>query len=362
MKNTMVRSGVRGTIAVGCITMLSACREPAAPPPAEPPVAKLITVAGDAQRRSGEYPGTVRAMEDIMLSFLVPGKITTLAVKEGQELQSDGFVARLDDREYRSAVAEAQAQYTLQQTQFVSSKRLYDEGVISKDEFDQKRRDVDVAKSKLERAQKELEDTVLKAPRAGHVARRYVEQGQNVLAKQDVILLQDISNLKVVVSVPEADIVEGQPAKLEQAIERIRATATLSAKPDTAFALTLEEFSTSADPDTRTYTVTFTMPNPTNLMVMPGMTASVRLPESGLRDGMGAIEVPATAVWSDAAGTSCVWVVNGKTMTVQRRVVTLGRVHADVVRIVNGLAAGETIVATGVNLLTDGQIVRKYGN
>jgi len=344
------------------MALLCACREPAAPPPAEPPTAKLITVAGDAQRRVGEYPGTIRAMEDIVLSFLVPGKITALAVKEGQELPRDGFVSRLDDREYRSAVAEAAAQCTLQQTQFASSKRLYDEGVISKDEFDQKQRDIDVAKSKLERAQKELEDTVLKAPRAGHVARRYVEEGQNVLAKQDIVLLQDISRLKVVVSVPEADIVGCQPAKLEQAIERVRATASLPAKPGVEFALTLDEFSTSADPDTRTYTVTFTMPNPTNLMVMPGMTASVHLPESGLREGAGEIEVPATAVWSDAAGTSCVWVVNGAAMTVERRVVTLGRVHGDLVRIVNGLAAGETIVAAGVSLLTDGQIVRKYGN
>ncbi|NLF39943.1 efflux RND transporter periplasmic adaptor subunit [bacterium] len=363
---SMIRS-VTHYVCAACMLALSAgmlasCKKVEAPAPPEVRPAKLFTIGGDAVGRTLNFPGTVRAFDEAELSFLVAGKVIELPVKEGQQLEKGAVVGRLDDREFKSAVAAAQAQYKLAQTQFDSQKALYDKGVISKNDFDKATRDIDVAKSNLETAQKNLEDTVLVAPYAGHAARRYIETRQNVQPKQAVLLLQDIMRLKITVNIPEQDLARGKGAQLEKAVEKARATATLPALPGRTFDLKLHEVSLTADPDTRTYAATFTMHAPTNALVMPGMTANVTLPFSP--DGsvpLESIAVPATAVFSAPSGTSCVWLVNMTDMTVHQQPVVLGDMAGSGVSILGGLAQGDTIVAAGTDRLSEGQKVSKYG-
>ena len=252
----------------------------------------------------------------------------------------------------------ATAQAKLMQTQYASQKELYDKGVISKIEFDKATRDTDVARSNLEKAEKSLGDTLIRAPYAGTVAKRYIEAGQNVQPKQAVVLLQDFTRLKITISIPEQNMARGERVNLEDAIKRVFAIATFPTVPGRTFPLALHEVAMTPDPDTRTYAATFTMPSPTNAAVVPGMTVSVSL-KSSTPSGELATEVPTTAVFTAPSGTSCVWVVT-KDMTVQQRVVTLGEMERGSVRVRSGLAQGETIVAAGVTELTEGAKIKAY--
>lgn len=366
MSTRILNTRVAGLAMLGALTVLTgaltSCKKPVAQPVEQPKMAKIMVVPAAAAVATHEYPGNVRAFDEAELSFVVPGRIVELPVKEGQQLATSALVGRLDDREFKSAVDAALSQSKLQLTRMASSRQLYDKGVISKDEFDLQTRNSDVAKAELETATKNLEDTVLKAPFAGRLARRYAEQGQNVQAKQAVALLQDISRLKLTINVPEQNVARGTSASLEGAIKRVRCIASFPSLPGRTFDLMLHEFSTAADPATRTYAITFAMAVPTNAVILPGMTATVTAPTRiEALAGATAVSVPLTAVWANPAGTSCVWVVNTQTMRVQPRVVTLGEMKGSTVDLRAGLAPGDTIVVAGVNQLADGQLIRSYG-
>jgi RND family efflux transporter MFP subunit len=121
----------------------------------------------------------------------------------------------------------------------------------------------------------------------------------------------------------------------------------------------LKEYSSEADPKTQTYQITLEMPQPEEINVLPGMTATVvGQPPSGekLRDWF---VIPAVAVFADEAGKSNVWVVDKANMTVQRRQVTTGELTGtDGIQIVDGLKSGEKIAVTGVAQLREGMQVR----
>jgi multidrug efflux system membrane fusion protein len=344
---------------MSALGLLSACGKEEAPAPEAVRPAKFFEVPLPQESRTKQYAGTVAAYDEADLSFAVPGTLIDFPVREGGQLTKAEIVGRLDDREYRAKVNASSSEMQLQQTQYDSTKRLYEQGVLSKDDFDRKTRDLTVATSELEQDKKNLEDTVLRAPYPGFVARKYVQEGNNVQAKEPVILLQDISRLKFRVSIPEQDLARGESFGLEAAIKKVTATATLASLPGRTFDLELHSFSTAADPDTRTYDATFWMPAPTNATVMPGMTANVRIPVAGLQGPVGT-RVPIDAVFANPAGTSCVWVVNHDTMTVHERVVSLGEMSAADVAVLGGLEPGETVVSAGASMLSEGEKVYEY--
>ena len=63
--------------------------------------------------------------------------------------------------------------------------------------------------AKLRTATKALEDTELRAPFAGTMARKKVEDFENVLAKQSILVLTDDSSLELKLDVPERDLAGG---------------------------------------------------------------------------------------------------------------------------------------------------------
>jgi multidrug efflux system membrane fusion protein len=64
---------------------------------------KMMTIGAGAAGGTREYPGQVRAAEEIQLSFEVPGRIVELNAREGQATARGALVAALDPRDYEAA-------------------------------------------------------------------------------------------------------------------------------------------------------------------------------------------------------------------------------------------------------------------
>jgi multidrug efflux pump subunit AcrA (membrane-fusion protein) len=77
-------------------------------------------------------------------------------------------------------------------------------------------------------------------------------------------------------------------------------------------------------------------------------------------DAVGSIEVPASALTSDA-GKPAVWVVDPATMLVSLRPIEVERFTPASVVVLNGLATGDVVVTAGVQALRPGQTVRLAG-
>jgi multidrug efflux system membrane fusion protein len=334
------------------------------PPPA-PEVArpvKMMQVGGPAARETREYPGVVKAFQTAEMAFEVPGKIVEFRYKEGAEVPEGAVIARLDPRDYEAQVDSAQAQYDNAKNNYDRAQKLFEEGALAAIERDRRQTALDTADAALREATKALEDTELRAPFSGVLARKLVEDYANVQAKQVVLVLTDDESLEIKLAVPERDL-SGQVSQHrspEQITRRIQPEVLITSMPDRRFPARLTELANTADPETRTFEATFAFDNPPDASILPGMTAKVIIQVPEDRSPSRGILIPATAAVADDEGNAFVWVVDTDTMTVSPRPVQLGPLTGDDVVVREGLEGGETIATSGVQQLRDGMAVRRF--
>jgi RND family efflux transporter MFP subunit len=343
---------IAGLILAGCE------QEPPPPPQAVRPV-KILSVGDTEGTRVRDYPGTIRAAQTAEMAFEVPGRITEFLVKEGDQIAQGAVLAKLDPRDYVAERNKQQANLRKAQADLTRSQNIFkeDPGAISKEKIDADKRALGVAEANVAQADKAVEDTALVAPFSGLMARKLVEDFQNVKAKQPVLILQDLSHLEIEISVPERDMTRRQKLPSPDALtERIKPRVVISSVPDREFPARVKEMATTADPTTRTFQVKLTFERPDDVNVLPGMTARVIVEPAG-----GAVLLlPSHATRADADGKPYVWVVDPATMTVSRRPVELGNLTGGSVEIVSGLEKGEQVAISGVKQLVQGMEVRRY--
>ncbi len=205
--------------------------------------------------------------------------------------------------------------------------------------------------AKLKEAKDALEDTYLRASFEGLVAARYVENFQNVQAKQPIVALQDVSEIEIVVDVPESFL-----SLSKEDIDQVKARFPVA--PGREFEVSTKEFRTEADPVTQTYKATLAMPRPEELIILPGASAMVDVHVKPTADeASGHFLVPITAVF-DEGGKHYVWIVNRSEMTVGRRQVTVGNPSGESIEVTSGLEKGDMIATAGVHHLDDGVKIR----
>jgi RND family efflux transporter MFP subunit len=202
----------------------------------------------------------------------------------------------------------------------------------------------------------QLQDCTLRAPYDGVIAQRFVEEGQNVRAKDPIVRFQDIEEIEIAVDVPEtvmaADIRLADIEQLE---------AEISGLPGLRFPVRIHEMAQVADPTTQTFNVRVAMAMPPGLRILPGMTATVTMAyrKANILDHR--IMVPITAISQTPKGETVAWVVDGDNR-VRPRPVVLGSAAGDRVEVTEGLQPGDRVVTAGVTQLRAGMQVRELGD
>lgn len=341
-----------------CLALLvTACEEQVLEqaPVVRPVKVHTIGKADASSRR--EYPGSIRAFQHADMGFEVGGRITEFYVSEGDDVVQGEVLARLDARDYEADMKASQAHLRKAEADLRRSKNIYkeDPGAISAETIDTHQRAVDVAKATLAVSQKALDDTKLSAPFSGRMARKLVEDFQNVTAKEPVLVLQDTSTLEIEINVPERDVARG-PTDREgkEATERIEPEVIVSALAHLKFPAWIKEFASAANPVTRTFSVKLNFKNPGNVNILPGMTARVQVTVNPER----AWSIPVSAALADDNGKAFVWKLDPESKSVSRAPVELADLAEDRVRITAGLEEGDLVAISGVNQLRDDMVVR----
>ena len=310
---------------------------------------KLLTVEGKSSMKEIKYPGRVRANKRVDLAFQVAGPLIELSVTEGQNVKKGEIIARILPRDFETEIAKAKAKALDAEQQYQRYRDLYVKKQVSKADFDKYKSQADIASARQKETEDTLSDTYLRAPFTGVIAKRYVENFEDVQAKAPIVSIQDISEIEILVDVPESVMVT-----LKQGAKKI-AVAEFAAAPGKQYPLTLKEYSTEADSRTQTYQVTLLMTQPEDITVLPGMTANVvGTTKAGQTEVMTTIIIPAAAVFADETGTSHVWIADRDSMTVHNRQVETGSLTgAADISIISGIEPGETIAITGVTQLRE---------
>ncbi|UCD27720.1 MAG: efflux RND transporter periplasmic adaptor subunit [Planctomycetota bacterium] len=332
--------------------LLTGCKQTAPPEKAVTrPVKTMVLGIVKAPVRYS-YPGEVRPSDSVELAFQVAGPLIELPVKRGEEVEQGQLLARIDPRDFKNKLDAAQAVLDEAKATLTRYEQAAKSGAISKQQVAEQRAKVEVAQANLNIQQKAHEDTFLKAPYAGRIAERYVENFQNVQAKEKILSLQNIEQIEVVFYVPEKDLLTANRDN------KGRFVVTSESLPGRKFEASLREFDTDADPVTQTYMVRLIMPAPEDVNILPGMTVQVTwiAPKADKQDSI--FRIPANAVFSQKPGEQVVWLIDQSAMTVSQQPVALDELSGNEVAVTSGLKLGDMIAISGVHHLREGMKIR----
>ena len=330
------------------LSLLSAC---AKPEPEPRPVRKLrtIEVGNISNIRNAQLPGRARSAQEVDLAFDVSGTLIERPVSIGSQVKEGDLIARLDPRDFQANLRAAEADARIAKRNFDRGAELVATNFISEAEFDRLEARVDISQASLELAQKALTDSEIYAPFSGVIATLSVENFQSVRAKAPIARLLGVDMIEMVVNVSE-----NQMTNLPF-IDNIE--VEFDALPGVRLPATITEISSEASQTTRTFPITLSMKQPADRKVLAGMAGTAHV--TGTPDDEGALGyvIPAGALFGEPVGNiSKVWVVQ-QDNTVSSRQVSVGRVTAGGVQILEGLQGGDLIATAGIHTLSEGQEV-----
>jgi RND family efflux transporter MFP subunit len=257
----------------------------------------------------------------------------------------------------RSEYDRAQTAYRVAQEDHRAALQIREQGTIARQEdIEAQQAQVRVLEGRLVEANLQLGDSTLRAPYDGVIARRFVDVGQNIRAKEPVVQFQDVDEVDIAVDVPETIMIADM-----RSADVVQMTAAFSGAPGLEFPVRLKEMAQVADPITQTFQIRVAMKSPPGMNLLPGMTATVTLTYRRARILDERILVPISAVFKDAAGEQVAWLI-GPDQTVIRRPVKLGEATGGQIEIVEGLQPGDRIAVAGVTFLREGMKVRDLGD
>ena len=270
-----------------------------------------------------------------------------VVVREGQRVAKGEVLARYRLGAVEADAASARARLKSAQADHERMRNLFQEGAVSE-------RDVESAEALWRAAQaadavasRRLSDAVVRAPFAGTVATRSVQTGDRVGAGDPLVVIADTRELEFEATVPSEYVAVVRPG----AAVRLSVTGA-SGDIDGRVA----RVNTTADPATRQVKVYVRVPNGGGRLV-GGLFASGQVLT---RQARSALAVPSAAV-REAGGKPWAYaVVDGR--LARREIRTGVRDEArDLVEVLEGLSAGDTVVTGTLAGLGDGQVVRVTG-
>ena len=282
--------------------------------------------------------GTLRADEQVELVSEVAGRVTEILFDEGARVQRGQVLLRLDSTELEAELAQRVHRLELAKQREGRRRQLRDEGVVSQDDYDFARNQLEVLRSEMDLIRARLEKTELRAPFSGRIGLRAVSPGSYLSPQTPIATLQDLNPMKVEFTVPEQYATRLGPGQIIEFAVKGHAES---------FEGTVYAIEPGVDSETRSLTLRARCPNPDGIL-RPGSFADVRLVVEEASD---ALAVPSLAVVPELGGKKVFVLANGKA---EARQVETGIRTAERVQITSGLAAGEQVITSAIQQMRSG--------
>jgi RND family efflux transporter MFP subunit len=290
---------------------------------------------------------------DVRVSSLVPGRLASLKVAEGDRVHAGQLLAKLDDRPYRdqlqqASAGEAQAKASLENTKLSLARNqdLFQRGIAARKDLEDARTQTSVAEAALRQAEATLEiarlqvaRTEILSPLDGQVVKRFVSDGEQVdgTAAQPIVEVANLNDLEFLASAPGRYL-----AKLRSG-EQVQVTT--EAVPGKTFSGRVIASAPAVDPATGVGVVRIRVPNPGGLLKI-GFFMSAQV---AVEHHAQALTVPPEAIYRNEANEPRVFLVNGDTATAAA--VTPGIETKDRVELLasenDAVKAGDTVILAG---------------
>lgn len=288
--------------------------------------------------------GSVEATQGVFVTTEVPGQVSEILFESGRKVEAGEIILQLDDSVDRADLDGLIAQHTLAKLQFERNRKLLKDRSVSRSDYDASRAQLDSAQATVDAKRATISKKKIRAPFSGQLGIVEVDPGEYLSPGARIVPLQALDPVYVDYALPERHFDQvrvGQSVKVE-----------VQAYSGQVFEGVITAINPGIDPGTRSIRLRATLDNPGHLL-RPGMFAEVLTVLPARAD---ILTLPRTAITYNPYGES-VFIIQEKegAQVVQRRRVKTGEVREGRVEIVEGLQAGDSVVAAGQVKLRNGQ-------
>lgn len=286
-----------------------------------------------------DVQGRVDADENISLSTEMPGTLTRINVKVGDEVSAGQVLAETDARAINQQISDLQTNAALVNQVYDKQKALWDQKIGTEIQFLQAKTNKESMEKKMSALQEQLRMSKIISPISGTVDAVDVKLGQAVAPGMPAIRVINFSNLKV-----KADVAETYASKIKKGSE------VVVHFPDTQDSLVAKVnfVARAINNASRTFTVEVLLDDKKEYH--PNMVA--RLNINDYQSSEAAIVVPVRTIQKDEANLPFVFVAeNG---IAKKKLIKIGKEYRGQAEITEGLKAGDVLVTLGYDLINDG--------
>ncbi len=308
-----------------------------------------------------EVSGDVAPEVQLDVKSEVGGKIKALYVEAGQRVKKGELLCEVDDTDLLNEKASVLAQMEgsqlsvdRAQQHYDRAKGLFARNLTTRENYDNLKSDLAIAKNGLARAQRQLqtvEDKLAKtritAPTDGTLLNVMVIEGQVVISAASVnsgttlMTVADLSRLLLETHVNQIDVTRLKPEQeVILRVESIRDDEEMQGK------ITFIAPVAGVKSGVKGFQVKASILNPSERL-RPGMTVKMRIPVAQAR---GALAVPVSAIFRDEEDRRIVYVLNQEAKP-EAREVEIGVTSIDYAQILSGLKSGERILRVEPRLI-----------
>jgi membrane fusion protein, multidrug efflux system len=329
------------------LPLLSACgsdapeaREPEPEPRAVPVAA--VEVRPTELSLTLELTGSIEPIREVRVAARMSGILNAVTVEEGRRVASGTVLARFDVAEPEAELRRARTLLRNAEATYRRAAEMRQRELISEVDYEQALAGMQVAQSDVDLWETRVALGTVRAPAAGVITRKFVERGDAVTSGAPLFVVADVSTLVVRVGVSDADAAALSPKQLVR--------ITVDAMPGQSWDGTIRRIFPAADPDTGLHAIEFALVTPpTGARPVPGYLARVVVEADRRQD---VLAVPHQAlITADGGGRAVMAIENGR---IVRREVVTGLSRHDWTEILEGLSAGDLVVASNPAALREG--------
>jgi multidrug efflux system membrane fusion protein len=348
-------------LSIVLITFLTACSKKAGSPPKPLLPVTASTVIQKTVPVHIRAIGNVEAYSTVSVKSQIGGELIRVHFKEGEDVRKGDILFIIDPRPYESALKQAEANLAKDNAQLENAREevrryaeLVKKGYVAQEQYDQIRTNaaafeatVNADRAMVENARLQLKYCYIYSPITGRTGNLIANEGNLIKANADtsMVVINQIQPIYVTFSVPEQNLSEITRYMAEGKLKVEAFLSKEDMKPEQGVLTFIDN---AVDLATGTIKLKGTFANKEKRL-WPGQFVNAVLTLTSQPD---AIVVPSQSIQTGQKGQYVFIIKND--LTVEDRVITVGRTINSETVIEKGLRSGEKVVTDGQLRLVPG--------